>query len=140
MKLATWYRKRKVLWKIFIPFFAITLLSSTLFTVYGFIQNVKAIENEIDNAAVFPPCDIAAAVSRLKAATELPVAVGFGVKTPQQAADIARHADAVVVGSAIVDLVGAASARQSNDIPGEVERFVSTLATAVRSARLESAA
>lgn len=84
--------------------------------------------------------DIAAAVSRLKAATRLPVAVGFGVKTPQQAADIARHADAVVVGSAIVDLVGAASARQSNDIPGEVERFVSALATAVRSARLESAA
>ena len=84
--------------------------------------------------------DIAAAVSRLKAATELPVAVGFGVKTPQQAAEIARHADAVVVGSAIVDLVGAASARQSNDIPGEVERFVTALATAVRSARLESAA
>ena len=48
MSLASWYRKRKVLWKIFIPFFAITLLSSTLFTVYGFIQNVKAIENEID--------------------------------------------------------------------------------------------
>ena len=84
--------------------------------------------------------DIAAAVSRLKASTDLPVAVGFGVKTPAQAAAIARHADAVVVGSAIVDLVGAAHARQSNDIPGEVEAFVSTLASAVRSARLETAA
>jgi tryptophan synthase alpha chain len=84
--------------------------------------------------------DIAAAVARLKAATALPVAVGFGVKTPAQAAAIARHADAVVVGSAIVDLVGSAHARQSNDIPGEVEAFVSTLSAAVRSARLETAA
>ena len=48
MKLLCWYRRRKVLWKIFIPFFAITLLSSTLFTVYGFFQNMRAIENEID--------------------------------------------------------------------------------------------
>jgi tryptophan synthase alpha chain len=84
--------------------------------------------------------DIAAAVGRLKAATSLPVAVGFGVKTPAQAAAIARHADAVVVGSAIVDLVGAAHARQSNDIPGEVEEFVAALSSAVRTARLENAA
>lgn len=84
--------------------------------------------------------DIAAAVSRLKASTDLPVAVGFGVKTPAQAAAIARHADAVVVGSAIVDLIGGAHARQSNDIPGEVEAFVATLSAAVRSARLETAA
>jgi tryptophan synthase alpha chain len=84
--------------------------------------------------------DIAAAVGRLKAATRLPVAVGFGVKTPEQAAAIARHADAVVVGSAIVDLVGRAHARQSNDIPGEVERFVAGLSAAVRQARLETAA
>jgi tryptophan synthase alpha chain len=83
--------------------------------------------------------DIAAAVARLKAATPLPVAVGFGVKTPAQAEAIARHADAVVVGSAIVDLIGSAHARQSNDIPGEVEGFVAALATAVRSARLETA-
>jgi tryptophan synthase alpha chain len=81
--------------------------------------------------------DVAAAVGRLKAATALPVAVGFGVKTPAQAAAIARHADAVVVGSAIVDLIGSAHGRQSNDIPGEVERFVSSLASAVRTARLE---
>jgi tryptophan synthase alpha chain len=84
--------------------------------------------------------DIAAAVARLKAATALPVAVGFGVKTPAQAQAIAAHADAVVVGSAIVDLIGAAHARKSNDVPGEVEAFVSTLSRAVRGARLESAA
>ena len=49
--------------------------------------------------------DIAAAVARLKAGTDLPVAVGFGVRTPEQAAAIATHADGVVVGSAIIDIV-----------------------------------
>jgi phosphoserine phosphatase RsbU/P len=45
---AAWYRRQPVRRKIFIPFFAITLFSSTLFTIYGFIQNTLAIENEID--------------------------------------------------------------------------------------------
>jgi tryptophan synthase alpha chain len=80
--------------------------------------------------------DIADAVARLKAATDLPIAVGFGVRTPEQAAAVARHADAVVVGSAIVELVGAAHARHANDIAGEVERFVAGLADAVRQARI----
>ncbi len=79
--------------------------------------------------------DIGRAVAQLKQATDLPVAVGFGVRTPEQARAVARHADAVVVGSAIVELVGAAHARQSNDIAGEVERFVGMLAVAVRTAR-----
>ncbi len=48
---------------------------------------------------------IADAVARLKAATDVPVAVGFGIRTPEQAAEVARVADGVVVGSAIVDLV-----------------------------------
>ena len=51
------------------------------------------------------------AVARLKAATDLPVAVGFGVRTPEQAAAIARVADGVVVGSAIVELVARARRR-----------------------------
>jgi tryptophan synthase alpha chain len=84
--------------------------------------------------------DIAAAVARLKASTDLPVAVGFGVRTPAQAAAIAAHADAVVVGSAIVELIGQAHARQSNDVPGEVQALVAGLAAAVRTARLEHAA
>jgi len=83
--------------------------------------------------------EIAAAVSRLKASTALPVAVGFGVKTPEQAAAVAKHADAVVVGSAIVERIGAAQAQQSNDIPGVVEAFVASLGRAVRDARKEPA-
>ncbi|MFW2829933.1 tryptophan synthase subunit alpha [Sphingomonas sp. ID0503] len=46
------------------------------------------------------------AVARLKAATDLPIAVGFGVRGPDQARAIGRVADGVVVGSAIVDIIG----------------------------------
>lgn len=70
---------------------------------------------------------IESAVARLKSATALPVAVGFGVRTPEQAAAIARHADGVVVGSAIVDLV----AQHGSDAPGPVRSFVASLREAM---------
>ncbi len=79
--------------------------------------------------------DIAAAIVRIKAATALPVAVGFGIRTPEQAAAIAVHADAVVVGSAIVSLIGAAAIARANDLPEQVEAFVRSLADAVHGAR-----
>lgn len=84
--------------------------------------------------------DVAAAVARLKAATSLPIAVGFGVRTPDQAAAVARVADAVVVGSAIVDAIGDAAEARANDIPARVAAQVSALAQAVRNARKEQAA
>jgi tryptophan synthase alpha chain len=71
------------------------------------------------------------AVARLKAATDLPVAVGFGVRTPEQAAAIARVADGVVVGSAIVELV----AQHGQDAPEAVRAYVASLAGAIASAR-----
>jgi tryptophan synthase alpha chain len=74
------------------------------------------------------------AVARLKAATDLPVAVGFGVRTPDQAAAIARVADGVVVGSAIVELVG----QHGDDAPRHVRAYIETLSSAVRAARKES--
>lgn len=79
---------------------------------------------------------IESAVARLKAATNLPVAVGFGVRSADQAAAIARAADGVVIGSAIVDLVG----KHGADAAAPVREFVSTLSTAIRSARQEKAA
>jgi tryptophan synthase alpha chain len=45
-------------------------------------------------------------IARLRQATSLPIAVGFGISTPAQAADVARLADGVVVGSALVDVLG----------------------------------
>ena len=79
---------------------------------------------------------IEAAVARFKAATDLPVAVGFGVRGPDQAEAIGRVADGVVVGSAIVDLVG----QHGADAAGPVRDFISTLSAAVRKASKEQAA
>jgi tryptophan synthase alpha chain len=89
---------------------------------------------DVDSAAV------SRAVARIKAHTALPVAVGFGIKTPAQAAAIARVADGVVVGSAIVSLIGQAAAERANDIPARVASLVADLASAVRGAGKEQAA
>ena len=78
------------------------------------------------------------AVARLKAATALPVAVGFGIRTPEQAAEIVRFADAAVVGSAIVERVAAALDEAGRAEPGLVDGvldFVRALAAAVHGAR-----
>lgn len=75
------------------------------------------------------------AVARLKAATNLPIAVGFGVRTPEQAAAIARVADGVVVGSAIVELV----AEHGADAPAAVTAYIQSLSAAIRAARKEPA-
>ena len=49
------------------------------------------------------------AVARLRRHTQLPVCIGFGIRTPEHAANIARLADGAVVGSAFVDLIEKAS-------------------------------
>jgi len=70
--------------------------------------------------------EVRTAVERLRRHTGLPIGVGFGVRTPEQAAAVARFADAVVVGSAIVDRMAA-----GQDALG----FVRELSQAVRDAR-----
>jgi len=77
---------------------------------------------------------VAVAVARLKSHTELPVAVGFGIKTPEQAAAVARHADAAVVGSAFVDRIAVAE-RDGGDAVASVIELVEDLAAGVRGAR-----
>jgi tryptophan synthase alpha chain len=77
-----------------------------------------------------------AAVTRLKKSTDLPVAVGFGVRTPEAAASIARVADAVVIGSHFVDEVRACvEAGRLADAPGRVAASVAAMSKAVRGAR-----
>jgi tryptophan synthase alpha chain len=82
--------------------------------------------------------DVAPAVARLRAASGLPVAVGFGIRTPDQAAAVARIADAAVVGSALVDEIESA-AKVNENVTEKVLLKASELAKAVRSARLELA-
>ena len=74
---------------------------------------------------------IEGAVARIKQSTELPVAVGFGVRTPEQAAAIAKVADGVVVGSALVELVE----QHGKDAPAALLTLTSALAQAVHGAR-----
>jgi tryptophan synthase alpha chain len=76
--------------------------------------------------------DVDNAVARLRRATQLPIAVGFGVREPEAARAIARTADAVVVGSAFVDEIAAGPEAQAAE---RVLRKVRLLSEAVRSAR-----
>jgi tryptophan synthase alpha chain len=79
---------------------------------------------------------IESAVAKLKAATKLPIAVGFGVRTPEQAAAIGAIADGVVVGSAIVELIGKHGAHAAEP----VKNYIATLREALNGARQEKAA
>ena len=65
--------------------------------------------------------------------TRLPIAVGFGISNPEQAATVARVADAVVVGSAIVDLIGKMGDRE--ELADRVGKFVSPIVDTIRSSR-----
>jgi len=71
----------------------------------GFVYYVSI--TGITGAAAAQATDVAPEVARIKAATDLPVVVGFGINTPDSAADIAGVADGCVVGSAIVKEIGA---------------------------------
>jgi len=82
--------------------------------------------------------DIASNVARIKKQTDLPVAVGFGIRTPEQAAEVTGVADAAVVGTAIVEQVaGALDAHgaPTGDVVGNTLGYVSKLAASVRVAR-----
>ncbi|QJU57300.1 tryptophan synthase subunit alpha [Sphingomonas sp. AP4-R1] len=79
------------------------------------------------------------AVARLKAATDLPVAVGFGVRTPEQAAAIGRVADGVVVGSAIVEAI-AAAAEAGADPAAAARTIVAGLSAALAGTKEEQPA
>jgi tryptophan synthase alpha chain len=102
----------------------------------GFVYYVSI--TGITGAATPDPAKVKEAVARIKRHTNLPVAVGFGVKTAEHARAIAEGADGVVVGSVLVDAV-----RQSLDEPGgatdatvkAVTDLVAELAKGVRSVR-----
>jgi tryptophan synthase alpha chain len=85
---------------------------------------------------------IKTAVSRLKNCTDLPVAVGFGIKTPEQAAAVARVADAAVVGSSIVQMIADNlddNGQPTTHLVDVVLDFARSLADGVRGARQQTA-
>lgn len=115
-------------------------LPTVLNNTSGFVYYVSM--NGITGSALPDPSLISGAVARIKDHTDLPVCVGFGVKTADHAKAIGAAADGVVVGTAIVAQVagsltkdGAATA----DTVSAVSTFVRGLSTGVRSARLVAA-
>jgi tryptophan synthase alpha chain len=76
-------------------------LPRVLANASGFVYYVSI--TGITGTASAAATDIGAAVARLRRHTDLPVAVGFGIKTPEQAGEVATLADAAVVGSALVN-------------------------------------
>jgi tryptophan synthase alpha chain len=87
-------------------------LPAVLANTSGFLYYVSI--TGITGTAAPDVADVHAQVARIKEATKLPIAVGFGVKTPDQARRIAAGADGVVVGSAVVNAV-----RDSLDAEGK---------------------
>ena len=75
--------------------------------------------------------NIARQVAKIRAHTDLPVAVGFGISNPEQARLVASSSDAVVVGSAVVNQI--ASHGKSRELVKRVSKFVKSLVSAVKS-------
>ncbi|MDF2389659.1 tryptophan synthase subunit alpha, partial [Nostoc ellipsosporum NOK] len=96
----------------------------------------------ITGSALADTGKVATAVQRIKGHTSLPVCVGFGVKTAEQARVIGANADGVVVGTAIVNAVAnvlGPKGEKTADPAEAVATLVSGLAQGVRSARLAAA-
>ena len=86
--------------------------------------------------------DVEKAVRRIRRHTDLPIGVGFGIRTPDQAAEIAAVADAAVVGSALVDIVAANLDKDGKAEPGLAGKLLSLvgdLAAGVRGAGVKVA-
>jgi len=95
-------------------------LPKVLQNTSGFVYYVSV--TGTTGAAAAQSSDVAPEVARIKASTDLPVIVGFGVRDPQKAQEIAGVADGTVVGSAIVEKIGA------GEPVADVLAFVKTLA------------
>ena len=112
-------------------------LPAVLANTSGFVYYVSI--NGITGSASPQARDVAAAVARIKRHTQLPVAVGFGIRTPEQAASIAKAADGAVVGSAIVSAIAGeldAQGKMKSGGPARVLELVADLASAVHGARI----
>ncbi len=110
-------------------------LPAVLANTSGFVYYVSI--TGITGSASADSSVVGQAVARIKRHTGLPVCVGFGIRTPEAARDIAEHADGVVVGTALVDAVRGsldAEGRATGKTVQAVADLTSALAQGVRSA------
>ena len=111
-------------------------LPAVLANTSGFVYYVSI--TGITGAASADATKVSAAVARIKRHTQLPVCVGFGIRTPESARAIASHADGAVVGTAIVDAIRDSLDAQNAATPktvAAVADLVASLAEGVRGAR-----
>lgn len=111
-------------------------LPAVLKNTSGFVYYISI--TGITGSAAPDTAKVAAAVTRIKRHSKLPVAVGFGVKTADQARAFAESADGVVVGSALVDALRQSLDKNGKAGPGTVKAvtaLVTSLAEGLRSAR-----
>jgi tryptophan synthase alpha chain len=92
----------------------------------GFVYCVS--RTGVTGARAALPEDLQALLQRIRAETSQPIAVGFGISRPEHVAQVGQWADAAVVGSAVVDLVG----RYGREAPGLVAQFVRQLKGSVK--------
>ena len=111
-------------------------LPAVLANTSGFVYYVSI--NGITGSASAKTSDVGAAVARIQRHTKLPVCVGFGIRTPEAARDIAQHASGAVVGSALVDALKAsldADGNATSKTVSAVADLVASLAQGVRGAK-----
>jgi len=109
-------------------------LPNVLRNTSGFVYYVSI--TGITGSAAPDTTEVHAQVARIKDQTELPVCVGFGVRTPEQASAIAKGADGVVVGSALVNAIAGSlteTGKPGGNTSQVVLNLVADLAGAVRS-------
>jgi tryptophan synthase alpha chain len=113
-------------------------LPAVIGNVSGFVYYVSVAG--VTGGATGEAVAVRDAVARLRAASGLPVAVGFGVRDEARAAEVARDADAVVVGSALVEALASALPDGEAAATDAVLRLARRLSGAIRSARQQEGA
>jgi tryptophan synthase alpha chain len=110
-------------------------LATVLQNSSGFVYHVSIAG--ITGTKSAAQADIQEAVEKIRTQTDLPIAVGFGIKTPGQVRETGKTADAAVVGSALVNVIkeGLENENSSDEIVSALHALVSNLATGTRQGR-----
>lgn len=110
-------------------------LPTVLRNTSGFVYYVSM--TGVTGAVIKSRGAVGEAVARIKAHTDLPVIVGFGIKTADDAAEIGRHADGIAVGTVLVDAVAKSldDGKPTNRTVGAVRELIASLAGGLRRAR-----
>jgi tryptophan synthase alpha chain len=111
-------------------------LGTVLDGASGFLYYVSVAG--VTGTKTFTENDVKTAITRIKRTSNLPCAVGFGIRSPEEAASIARLADAAVVGSAIVSRIaeGVRSSKPNAQLIDETLSFCRSLGNAIHAARI----